>query len=754
MRELFSAIFIVIIVALTLCGLAARRSTNPLGKPLSNLIFVLILPISGNLIIASSQHELLSTIGCYVYFLGMDVLSLALIRYTFLYCGYNYDKVKKFIYAFVAVDIIQYGFNPFFGQAFGIELIMVGNHDYYRFVPEIGQIFHRIVCYGIYILSFATFIHKGAHVSKVYVPKYFTIITAMLIGGAWQSYYIFSRTPVDRSMIGYGLFGLLIFYFTLFYRPLKLIDSLLANITTKMAEAAFFFDNRDRCIWCNTHGQKLLDVKEEYLSSVPQRLEKMFGSIKNDEEKWTKNLTIKVDGQTKHYTLERQRLFDTRNRYVGAFLLIRDNTEQEIKHRKALYDATHDKLTGLYTKEYIYSLIHDQLSKNKETTYSIAFFDLKEFKLVNDVFGHDTGDKVLLRVANWLRDNAKDQWIYGRISGDAFGVCFPNNDTDLSKIEKRLSKFVLSSGSTSYNILMHIGIYNVDDYDLDVSVMFDRAHLAQRNIRNEFNKHIAIYDKALREQTLWAQKISADLEKALLEKQIRPFLQPIVDNNGKIIGAEALVRWFHPVEGFLPPIKFIPIFEKNGMIADVDKYIWREACRIIASWKGIHDDLFISINISPKDFYFMDVYKEILNLTTEFNIEPKKLRIEITETVMITEVEKRMKILSQFRESGFIVEMDDFGSGYSSLNQLKKMPLDVLKIDMKFLGKTSENDLKAETILRSVLHMSKDLGLCSLTEGVETEDQYQMLNKMGCNLFQGYYFAKPMPLKEFEALCS
>ncbi|WP_143149646.1 EAL domain-containing protein [Fibrobacter sp. UWT2] len=291
------------------------------------------------------------------------------------------------------------------------------------------------------------------------------------------------------------------------------------------------------------------------------------------------------------------------------------------------------------------------------------------------------------------------------------------------------------------------------DPSIDVSIMFDRAHLAQTSIKNEYNTHIAIYDDKMRDQVLWSQKISGELEGALKQRHIVPYLQPIVDINGSIIGAEALVRWLHPTEGFLPPFTFIPTFEKNGMIAEVDKYIWRSACEILSSWTDEKSKLFISVNISPKDFYFIDVYAEIKNLVDEYKIEPSRLRIEITETVMMTEAESRMAILSKFRESGFIVEMDDFGSGYSSLNQLKDMPLDVLKIDMKFLSKAQDNG-KAETILRNILRLSSDLGLFSLTEGVETEDQYKKLSEMGCNLFQGYYFAKPMSIADYEKLFS
>ena len=236
---------------------------------------------------------------------------------------------------------------------------------------------------------------------------------------------------------------------------------------------------------------------------------------------------------------------------------------------------------------------------------------------------------------------------------------------------------------------------------------------------------------------------------AIAERQLKPYLQPIVDKNGTVVGSEALVRWIHPTDGFLSPRAFIPVFEKNGMIVEVDKYMWRCACEILASWKKKGSELFISVNISPKDFYFINVLEEIKKLTAEYGVSPSQLRIEITETVMMTEAELRMKTLSEFRKMGYIVEMDDFGSGYSSLNMLKDMPVDVLKIDMKFLSK-SKDDGKAQTILQNIINLSEDLGIDSLTEGVETEDRFNTLNDMGCKLFQGYYFAKPMPLEEFE----
>ncbi|WP_405335088.1 EAL domain-containing protein [Fibrobacter sp.] len=754
MREVFAIIYIVLIVLLGLFGVISKKSSKAIGKAVSYLLFTFIVPIAGNLILVLSENELLSTIGSYTYFIGMDLMAFSLFDFTLSYCNIPWRHNKKiyFIYTLLTIDVLQYFFNPFFGHAFGMEAITVDGSLYYRLVPYLGQTFHRIAVYIAFITSLGIFIYKTIRVPRIYAEKYYIILFTMVLAGIWQSYYIFSRTPIDRSMMGLAVCGMLIFYFSLFYRPFRLLDRMLANIASKMSEAIFFFDASKRCIWANSNGCKLLEVRADNLEHVNQRLFAMFDDLGVGQDNWSSKQSVGSGKGTQYFTLDKHIVTDAKNKKIGYFLSIQDNTEEILKHQQEIYEATHDKLTGLFTKEHLFNQIKNKVSSETETSYSIAYLDIKDFKMTNDIFGNEVGDSVLKRVANWIRENATKEWIFGRLSGDAFGICYPTGSVRLDVVEQRLSKFVISNGSIDQHILMHVGIYNVTDPSIDISIMFDRAHLALTTIKNEFNVHIAIYDDNMRDQVLWNQKISTELEAAIENRQVVPYLQPIVDNKGTIIGAEALVRWIHPEEGFLPPFKFIPVFEKNGMIAQVDKYIWRSACEIISSWKGDKANLFISVNISPKDFYFMDVYAEIKALVEEFKIEPSRLRIEITETVMMTEAESRMAILSKFRESGFIVEMDDFGSGYSSLNQLKDMPLDVLKIDMKFLSKAEDNH-RAETILRNVLRLSSDLGLFSLTEGVETEDQYKRLNEMGCNLFQGYYFAKPMAVADFEKLC-
>jgi len=753
MRERISLVFIIFILSLIVCALLARKSHKSIGGSVSCLLAAICLPVTGNLLLVISRDELLSTIGCYIYFTGMDLFLFSMLVFTFRYCNISdpSKKIKAIVYLLLGSDILQLLLNPVFGHAFSTEKITVGGYPYYRLVPYAGQYYHRLVCYGLFFAIFIFFLLKTIRAPRIYSERYSVIFISYLIGGIWQSFYIFSRTPLDRSMIGIAIFGLLCFYFALHYRPMRLLDRMLANIASKMPEALFFFDHSGRCIWANRPGIELACIPDDEFMQATTNLHRIFGSdLPLDENDWTSQKIIESGEDERHYAMEKLLVTDERGRAAGSFLSIRENTAEQMQLRQEIYNATHDHLTGLYNREYLYSRISAQISNSPAVQRYVVFVDIKNFKIVNDIFSNAFGDYALQRVAEWLRSTFSGNSIYGRLGGDTFGVLVPVNEFDTARLEDELSRFVVNDGNVEYNILLHLGVYRITAADADVSVMFDRAHLALSLIQDEYQTHIAIYDDTIRSQVLWDQHITAQLHEALAERHLRPFLQPIVDASGKVVGAEALARWIHPTDGFLSPAKFIPVFEKNGMIVEVDKYMWRCACEILSRWKKKNCDMFISVNISPKDFYFIDVTAEIIKLVKEYDIPPSMLRIEITETVMMTNVDEKMNILNDLRKNGFIVEMDDFGSGYSSLNMLKDMPVDVLKIDMKFLSK-SNDESKARTIIQNILKLSEDLGISSLTEGVETKEQFSMLSDMSCKLFQGYYFSKPISVEEFES---
>ena len=552
-------------------------------------------------------------------------------------------------------------------------------------------------------------------------------------------------------MIGFGAFGLLIFYFSLYYRPMRLLDRMLSGVVSDQKNPIYFFDEDKRCIWMNRAGAHFLNMEEQDLEKAETELKRRFSGKHPGLEYWTDQLTIDVNGETRFVELIRKPTIDFKGRSDGFFLHIRDLTEEQREAAQKLYNARHDKLTGLFNRDYLYESTRELLEQNPGEPYLIISAEITDLKVINDLYGNAFGDKALKYCADWLRENRQlmQNSAFGRLGGDSFGVCIPEKQFGLDRMEYALSNLTVLEGETKYRMLIHVGIYRVTERDIDVSLMYDRAVLALEGIKDDYHYHTAWYDHSMRDKVVRNRQISEELASALEDGQIRPWLQPIVNREGKIVGAEALVRWIHPKDGIRSPITFIPVFEKNGMIAEVDRCIWRKTCEILAQWKREGKDLFISVNISPRDFYLLDVPAELTQLIREYEVEPEKLRLEITESMMIGDADAGMETLRALRAYGFIIEMDDFGSGYSSLNLLREMPVDVLKIDMVFMQKASQ-DMRAKAIVEDIIGLSGKLGITSLTEGVETKEQFDSLTEMGCQLYQGYYFSKPMPVEDFE----
>jgi EAL domain-containing protein (putative c-di-GMP-specific phosphodiesterase class I) len=274
--------------------------------------------------------------------------------------------------------------------------------------------------------------------------------------------------------------------------------------------------------------------------------------------------------------------------------------------------------------------------------------------------------------------------------------------------------------------------------------------MAIGTIKNEYDCMIAYYDDTLTRKAVNDNRIVSEFDTALEEGQFEMFLQAQVAANGVLTGAEALVRWRHPERGLISPSEFIPVFEETGLIYRLDQCIWECAAKQLKEWQGTgHDDLKISVNISARDFYYLDIYKCFTELVQRYGVEPGMLNIEITETAIMMNLDKQLDLLEKLQKYGFHVEIDDFGSGYSSLNMLKNMHADVLKIDMGFLRET-QNHKRTKIILNTIIDLAKQLHMTVITEGVETERQVRFLTGAGCDIFQGFYFSRPISVEDFE----
>ena len=758
MRLAFGILFLVIIIALGICALIARHSGRRIGFAAAGLLAPLMLPMAGNMIIILSGNRILSLIGCYIYYLGLDISIAALLHFAHEY--YRIEQTRKWFpqiaFFLLTVDVVQMLLNPFFHHAFELAEIEVDGFPYWKMIPLWGQQFHRAVDYLILAGIIVGFFIRLRRAPKLQKERYSVILATLILVTAWETAYIFSGTPIDRSMIGLGVFGLLIFYFSLYYRPMRLLDRMLSNAVSERKYPMYFFDEDQKCIWMNRAGAQYLNLEEHELEKAEADLKRLFGRLHPSLAEWKDTVIMESNGEARRIELTKQPLYESGTKVNGFYFYMRDLTEEERDAAQKLFNARHDRLTGLYNRDYLCERTSETLAEYPEEPYLLILVEISDLKVINDLYGTAFGDFALRSVGDWLRsggDSLEAGTVYGRLSGDTFGICVPEKHFDRNWMEEQLSDFSVREDANEYRLLMHVGVYRVTDRNMNASILYDRAMLAVESIKDDYHFHIAWYDESMRDKVVWNRLISGELNTALEKEMIRPWLQPIVDREGKTVGAEALVRWIHPEEGVRAPFSFIPVFEKNGMIADVDLYIWRKSCEILARWKRLGRDLFVSVNISPRDFYLLNVPSELMKLTKEYGIEPDRLRLEITESVMMNDQETRMGTLRKLRDAGFVIEMDDFGSGYSSLNLLREMPVDVLKIDMVFLRQAGQNP-RAMTIIDEVVAMAKRLGIVSLTEGVETKEQFDSLKKMGCELYQGYCFAKPMPVEDFEKYLS
>lgn len=422
-------------------------------------------------------------------------------------------------------------------------------------------------------------------------------------------------------------------------------------------------------------------------------------------------------------------------------------------HEKAALRNTteHDNLTHLYNKETFFAKARSLLDAHTEQQYALVCIDIEHFKLVNDLYGVAQGDAVLCHVAKEIRQQLKTfQGIAARLRSDLFALCLPLRPF----LKEDLTQFAtatLKEYPLDMKLVLKIGIYPIEDSSLPIDVMCDRAQMAISLIKGKFNQPCASYNDSLRRILLEEQEILNSMHESLSKKQISVYFQPKVDLYSlKIIGAEALARWHHPVMGAISPGRFIPIFEKNGFISTMDEFIWEETCRLIRLWLDAGLPVVpVSMNVSRVDTYNPNLCNILNALVKKYSIPYELLNLEVTESAYVEHPEQVIAAVSALRTLGFRVEMDDFGSGYSSLNMLKDIPVDILKIDLRFLRGAEETE-RGLRILASVVRMAKWIALPVIAEGVEKKEEVDFLRSIGCNSAQGFFFAHPMPEQEFR----
>ena len=424
--------------------------------------------------------------------------------------------------------------------------------------------------------------------------------------------------------------------------------------------------------------------------------------------------------------------------------------EEKNKWETSGYLSTHDTLTSILNWDGFCKQSRNIISNSPEKKHQVISADVDNFRLVNTLFGNSKGNEVLIGIAKILEEMCGNSGAAGRCGGVNFALCIEEKE-DLEKWLSDLSSKVASLiSSPSFTLTMHFGVFDVENQNLPISIMYDRSYMALESIKTDESVFYAYFTDELLEKAVHEQKIINEFKSNLKSGQFIIYLQPQVTKEGVIEGAECLVRWCLPSGDILPPMEFIEILEQVGLIGSLDEYVWDLAAYQLSKWKGTEfDNLYLSVNVSPKDFYYLDIAEIFPSLCKKYDISPSKLHIEITETAIADEMSGNMATMENLQANGFTVEIDDFGKGSSSLGLLKDLKADVLKIDMRFIQKSS-NDDRSNVILESVIDMAKKLHMEVITEGVETKDQLNNLSELGCDVFQGFYFSRPIPVAAFE----
>ncbi|MBR1877311.1 MAG: GGDEF domain-containing protein [Lachnospiraceae bacterium] len=529
----------------------------------------------------------------------------------------------------------------------------------------------------------------------------------------------------------------------------------------------FEYDVAQKNYYLSTTFDKMFKISDPALKDEWSLLESLEPYV-DDREKFndfldrvkrepdTHEITLRLINKydvALYFTITVQTLQGLNNRMARVTGCIQDvNTEMEIK-AELEFRADYDSITGLYNSESFYRRTMERIFLKSSAEFAMIALDINRFRLINDRFGVEVGNNCLKELGKQISLSLPWDGIAGRYQADNFSILVEyEKDQDILDYIERLGMAFHFEEAVRCGSTLSFGIYKINDRDIPVRVMCDRARLAKHDIKGNTLTNFAVYDDRIRLQQIKLAEMESEMQVALDRHEFVMYLQPKVDlKTGEICGAEALVRWQHPIKGLRMPGDFLPLFENNGFIKKIDEYMWESAAIYLAKLKSMGLSIPISVNISRLHISNTDLIGELTGLVQRYDIEPGLLELEITETLFIEDTENLYNTMQQLKEKGFVIEMDDFGSGYSSLNMLKDAPVDVIKIDRFFIDEVIDTK-RGKVIVANSIAMSKQLGLKVVAEGVENLEQVEFLKSVGCDIAQGYYYSKPIPQDEFEEL--
>lgn len=748
MRLIFFVIAFLMLATIGLCCFFLRRRDSDLKNELFFVNLSAFLTLTFEIFSLLNLNQKFSLLLNGLYFAGFDWLLLFLTGYLFVFTktpirAKSVILFHKIVIVIALLDALSMILNIFTGFAFEITPFLLDGKFYcWNFKYHIAFFAHLGFCYVLSALIFYGLLKKTIITNKFYRLKYAALFTVFALVVLLNVYWIQSDRRIDISVLFYGIFGALATYFSFFSEPKNVESRMLRLVTENINNGVLCFDLNKKCIYANK-------IATQFFPSEKAACDELEDLVSTGKEFLLRDLELLRDGLKIVLSEEFYVMRDLNHSLLGFFIFFEDVTGDLNLINQERFRSSHDTLTGLYNRSNFFLRAERVLRVDLDAEWYFVCTDIVNFKLVNDLFGSKLGDKILRKEAEVLQEITDAETVVGRISNDRFALVIKKEKFKPEIFEQKFGELSTFLSGYNYKIHFKIGVYEVSDLYESVNTMYDKAELAIRK-NEDVEKILSFYSTSMMQNLVEEKNVVTSFEKALSENQFAMYLQPQIScQNGKCAGAEALVRWVHPEKGVLCPNSFVPVLENAGLLYRLDLFIWEEAAKKLAEWKKRGIDMHIAVNISAKDFYHLDLYKIFTELVQKYQIDADKLKLEITETVFMHDIKLHTRILSKLQSAGFSIEMDDFGSGYSSLNMLKNLTVDILKIDMFFL-RSSQNSERSRLILTQIIKMSKKLGLTVISEGVETEENAEFLKNAGCDFFQGYLYSKPVPVSTFE----
>ncbi|MCH5188724.1 MAG: EAL domain-containing protein, partial [Oscillospiraceae bacterium] len=664
MIHVLEAVYIIQIIVLCIC--IGKINKDDTGKHQSMLWLVVAAVVTAvgytASILIPAEYTTFAVFATGLYFVCTDWLAIALVFFVADYTRVHKSlKPLKLIFAALAgVDSVSLLANTFTLHLFNLERWL----EYWKIQYNPLHYIHLFFVYFMVACSAALLLYRMVKAPKIYKSKYGTILFLLSAVIIINLICVKLGFRYDFSVLLYGILATLICYFVLHASPMNLMESMNSTLVEDSVIGLFVYDDDKKCVAVNQAAKDLFGIydngiykaAEEYLAKWEEEFQgKMADSMGAERQ-------IIKDGEELHIYVNYQKLLDEKGRVIGSGFQFEDRTEVVKQHQEDKYNAAHDALTGLLNRDAFEKRVKEILAGSDETYYMMCS-NIKDFKLINELCGSAVGDQLLITQANVIRTDESGDSASCRMYADKFCTLLPKRDYNEEGFGKNMSHVMDSVLSIPLKTQFYFGIYEIVDRTESVWTMCDKAMMAIDAISGSYEKSFNFFKEELFQRIIKEKEIIGEFDKAIENDEFHMFLQPQIANDGTLVGAEALVRWIHPVKGMVSPADFIPVLEKSGLIHKLDLVMWEKAAQQLEKWrKAGREDLSISVNISTKDFYLTDISEEFSKIAKKYDFDIRNLKLEITESALMKDVRKIMHEMDELHELGYDIEIDDFGS--------------------------------------------------------------------------------------------